>query len=155
MNYARAYTDAQIDLIAKMLAESKSSREIGLVVGVSRNAIIGIVHRNKRLREIGFKLPSGNAMRKSPKRRNVPEPVRSKAKPTRPKTATPPIEPEPIIETKLENLVPLMVLLEDLKPHHCRFPIGDPRFYDDFGFCGHAKSKGSPYCAAHRKITCV
>ncbi|MEQ8822768.1 MAG: GcrA family cell cycle regulator [Filomicrobium sp.] len=36
----------------------------------------------------------------------------------------------------------------DLEPHHCRWPIGDPK--GNFkGFCGCKKAPGSPYCEHH------
>lgn len=48
-----------------------------------------------------------------------------------------------------EAPVPMMLQLEDLRFNQCRWPFGDPR-EDGFGFCGHVKLQGSPYCAWHR-----
>jgi GcrA cell cycle regulator len=45
--------------------------------------------------------------------------------------------------------VPMMLALEDLGWNQCRWPFGDPQ-QAGFGFCGHAKLEGSPYCAWHR-----
>jgi len=36
----------------------------------------------------------------------------------------------------------------DLKPNHCRWPIGDPK-HKDFGYCGHPRLAGHPYCEPH------
>ncbi len=38
------------------------------------------------------------------------------------------------------------VKIEKLEPHHCRFPIGDPRHQQ---CCGIRRVPGSPYCAEH------
>jgi hypothetical protein len=40
------------------------------------------------------------------------------------------------------------VALVDLKPQHCRWPIGDP-VSGPFGFCGCARIETGPYCRAH------
>lgn len=42
------------------------------------------------------------------------------------------------------------VALVDLEYRDCRWPVGDPRD-PDFGFCGHIKEPGKPYCAHHQK----
>lgn len=44
---------------------------------------------------------------------------------------------------------PMMLALEDLRFNQCRWPFGDPQ-QPGFGFCGHVKLEGSPYCAWHR-----
>lgn len=41
---------------------------------------------------------------------------------------------------------PLNLSLNDLEPHHCRWPYGDGPFV----FCGHPKDEGS-YCAYHAR----
>lgn len=43
------------------------------------------------------------------------------------------------------------VRLADLSSAACKWPIGDTRDRD-FGYCGWAALKGSPYCAEHRAI---
>jgi GcrA cell cycle regulator len=45
------------------------------------------------------------------------------------------------------------VTLQELKPYHCRFPIGDPK-RSDFRFCGCSRvDDKKPYCAAHMTLT--
>lgn len=41
-----------------------------------------------------------------------------------------------------------VVTFAELEPHHCRWPIGDPR-NSDFRFCGCRRELSRPYCAAH------
>lgn len=40
------------------------------------------------------------------------------------------------------------VTFAELEPHHCRWPIGDPR-NSDFRFCGCRRVLTKPYCEAH------
>jgi len=42
------------------------------------------------------------------------------------------------------------VTMQELKEHHCRWPIGDPK-HSDFRFCGMPRLKGrnTPYCQEH------
>lgn len=50
-------------------------------------------------------------------------------------------------ETKVRPVVALL----DLEPHHCRWPIGNPRSAD-FGFCGaNRESPLTPYCCEHHR----
>ena len=44
-----------------------------------------------------------------------------------------------------------MIKLLDLKPHHCKWPIGDPK-EPDFAYCGVTRRAGSPYCPHHFSI---
>ena len=72
-----------------------------------------------------------------------------------------PIEPlPPRVEAKRAPIAPAIeaeplscerVTLLDLRPHHCRFPLGEPASAD-FGYCGARKVKGS-YCAAHARLS--
>jgi GcrA cell cycle regulator len=43
---------------------------------------------------------------------------------------------------------PKVLRIEDLEPHHCKFPIGDPQ-RQGFGWCGEARKIGLPYCEKH------
>lgn len=53
----------------------------------------------------------------------------------------------PVIEevTETDNT---SVTLLNAKEHHCRWPLGDPRF-STFRFCGVDKKSGSSYCCQH------
>lgn len=46
---------------------------------------------------------------------------------------------------------PNRVSLEDIKPHQCRWPLGDTAS-PDFRFCGADALPGQPYCAHHADI---
>jgi GcrA cell cycle regulator len=100
--------------------------------GVSRNAVIGKVHR------------LGLAGRAAPARAERPRAQRRTAI----HTAAPPpqiIEEDPI---KLDdgNFATVLTINDRM----CRWPIGDPA-ENEFHFCGHRPKAGSPYCEAHAR----
>lgn len=147
MNYW--YTN-NIEKIADMLREGKSASEIGAHFGVSRNAVIGLVHRNKELREIGFK--------RSPGPQNI-EKVRAisvaatrgknvrggKVSVNRLKAVAPPIEaPEPVDAPEPRNLT-----LMELTERTCRWPVNDG---GPFLFCGCEAGLDRPYCDFHTEL---
>ena len=43
---------------------------------------------------------------------------------------------------------PYQINVFNLEPHHCKWPLGDPRA-KDFTFCGHTRFKDRPYCEFH------
>jgi hypothetical protein len=47
------------------------------------------------------------------------------------------------------------LVLFDLAPSSCRYPFGDPRRPEEFGFCGATVKKGSPYCPQHHSVCFV
>jgi hypothetical protein len=77
--------------------------------------------------------------------------------------ATPrtPVEENPFLGTQqalegmtlMDRAVTKRVPLHALEPHHCRWPIGNPR-HPDFGYCGERKYTGHPsYCARHARMS--
>lgn len=116
--------------------------------GISRNAIIGKLHR------IGVPLllrPIDGASRRSYERRApAPKPVK---RAPRVGSVTgvryhhdgapqPASLPPPNIDD-----VP-RVAFSELEPWHCRYPVGDPQS-QEFGFCGLNREVGTSYCPAH------
>lgn len=150
-------TEAVREQIAVMLAEGLTGAQIASRFGVTRNAAIGIIHRDRRLKEIGFKRSPGpqnteKAIELSiaAKRRRVG--VRGgRISKNRVKVALPP------------QIVELLDEAPDLRgqfgaPHvagidmmmltecRCKWPLNDG---GPFLFCGEAKQPGRPYCAFH------
>lgn len=153
----RTYTEQECQLIEQMVRDGFSYAEIGNVVGRSRNAIIGYVHRHLFAKGIGFALSTG------PRKEGggyANRHAKSYYKPTgnrpgRPKgvvntdTLAPTQKRAPRPKMRAGIPVPdaLLIQLEDLRNDQCRWPIGDVG-EPGFGFCGHAKFRGS-YCEAH------
>lgn len=122
-------------LTASAIAASLSQQ---LSVPVTRNAVIGKVHRRHGVGALKRPAP----VRKEP--RAKPEPL------PRPRLRLVISNPAPAPEAA--SSPPGRLSLMELNPFTCRFPIGDPAS-DDFGFCGApVEASGAPYCPACHKI---
>ena len=143
------WTDERVELLKKLWAEGLSASQIAAELGgVTRNAVIGKVHRLQL---------SGRA-----KQNGGPRPHRARAA----RTARAP-RPMTIGNTalKLERApMPRRIPIEDivvpiplrksilaLNEKTCRWPIGDPTD-EDFSFCGHNPRESSPYCEYHARV---
>ena len=123
------WTEEVINQLKQMWNEGKSTGEIGKILGVSKNAVVGKAHR------------LGLESRPSPiKRSENVESGESKKKETKPK-------PKKAAEPKKEKKKDGVSLLE-LTSASCRWPIGDPKDAD-FHFCGKEVVPGKNYCEKH------
>ncbi|WP_293680755.1 GcrA family cell cycle regulator [uncultured Phenylobacterium sp.] len=135
---ASGWSDDRVTLLSKLwrdgLSASQIARQLG---GVTRNAVIGKVHR---LGLSGRRAPSAprtiapRPMRPRPPRRAAPSRL---AKAFRPDMAVAPAAPEG--PGLVDNLI-------HLAAHACKWPIGDPKT-PGFSFCG--RRADGRYCAAH------
>ncbi len=153
-----SWTDERVELLSKLWAEGLSASQIATRMGgVTRNAVIGKVHR------LGL---SGRA---TPSRSPRPRPRKTR-QPTHPSHVTqfrtqggaalnadmdelpqshPDPEPSPIHEVEIPPGERTNIL--SLTEHTCRWPIGDPGA-EDFYFCGRKPKTGMPYCDSHASI---
>src|SRR5258706_5297856 len=131
------WTDERVETLKKLWAEGLSASQIAAALGgVTRNAVIGKVHRLGLSGRV--KSPSSGAPR-ARKPRAHSHMLRVTRPSIRGNTALahayePDIEPEPEF---IDNVIPLgqrRSLLE-LTEETCRWPIGDPG-QPDFFFCG-------------------
>ncbi len=158
-----AWTDERVELLKKLWAEGLSARQIAdQLGGVTRNAVIGKVHR------LGLSgratTPRAKTMRPRKKR------VEAVVKPMVSRTASAAVNPRAAstnqsaglenfptaLMTPLDELViPLKdrITIETLKEHHCKWPIGDPA-EEDFHFCGHNRHEDGVYCEFHQAKAC-
>ncbi|MEO1105769.1 MAG: GcrA family cell cycle regulator [Pseudomonadota bacterium] len=163
---AMSWTDERIETLRKLWAEGHSASQIAdtLGGGVSRNAVIGKIHRLG----LSGRVKSTRTAQRRPAVRAKPAP-----KPAAPPPAaqprvmavgstvvkvvareTPEPEAAPVLEAapepRIAEVVPLHggVSLFDLKASSCRWPVGDPSG-DDFSFCGLKTNQGETYCTAH------
>jgi GcrA cell cycle regulator len=116
------------------LSASQIAKQLG---GVTRNAVIGKVHR---LGLSGRALPSAPRAAKAaiPRPRRAQPPIAARQRPSG-KPAPIPATPTPEGPGLVDNLV-------YLNAHACKWPIGDPKS-PSFSFCGrHADGR---YCRAH------
>lgn len=137
-----------VDLLIDLYHQNLSMSDIANHVGRTRNAVAGQI---RKLRAKGVELPS---------RRDYVPRKKVKAifasKPFVPKAAKPVADPEPIekpVRTRLKLVEsPTAVTMLELEPHHCKYPIGDPR-QSDFRFCGGMRLPDRPYCQEHTVLT--
>lgn len=133
------WTAKRIEALQKLWGEGLSCSQIAnRLGGVTRNAVIGKVHRMKLA-------PRATVSRlKVGRRRNRSDAPKPKPKINRNPEAVAQIEalralPDPVPHSA--------VTLMDLEPHHCRWPYGDPK--RELKFCGCQKVEGISYCEKH------
>jgi len=149
-----SWTDERVDLLKKLWSEGLSASQIaGRLGGVTRNAVIGKVHRlglsgratSTRLKSLRPRSRVPAAPKRQPRAR-----VAAGGSPALRALYHP--ETEPFRPTEDEIVIPLeeRKSLQDLTENSCRWPIGDPQS-SDFHFCGHKKVPGLPYCEVHSR----
>jgi GcrA cell cycle regulator len=151
-----AWNDERVDLLKKLWSEGLSAAQIaGRLGGVTRNAVIGKVHRlglsgrattsrqkNPRPR---IRVNAANAKRVAGKTRfgSIGNSALRTIYQMEAEAYTPPAE---------EMVIPLheRKSIQTLTECSCRWPIGDPQMAD-FHFCGKDKVPGLPYCEFHAR----
>ena len=165
------WTDDRVERLKKLWAEGLSASQIAAQLGgVSRNAVIGKVHR---LSLPGRAKAGGNSASRTPKRPVVAThstQARPQTTSFAPRTITRTVaRPSGATMLKEEVEVDLMELqvssssnnvvvpifkrvpLIRLTERTCKWPIGDP-LKEDFCFCGNDSPDNSPYCGFHQKL---
>jgi len=171
-----SWNDERVDALKTMWAEGKSASQIAKELGgVTRNAVIGKVHRlglsNRTATPAKPADKDVKAKASAPKPKPTTEAEPTRAEPSvaaEPRPApTPmrkaivpagqPLPPQPSqSEISAEALANLAAFerkakkldLMQLTERTCKWPIGDPAT-EDFWFCGHPTQSGKPYCEAH------
>ena len=159
-----SWTDERVELLRKLWLDGLSASRIAaeLAGGVTRNAVIGKVHRLGLSGRVKAQVPtSSNRTRvgKAPNTANrTPMPQRAVAMPMRGNTAlaiqhTP--APLPARQRGSDNnVVPMAenVTIMDLRESMCRWPVGDPSSAE-FRYCGGKAPIGDgPYCSFHSRM---
>ena len=148
-----SWTDERVEMLKKLWGEGLSASQIaGRLGGVTRNAVIGKVHR------LGL---SGRATTSRPRpqrsRNRIATPKRA-SKPRFAQSGNPALrslyqgEGEAYVSPAEEFEIPLeeRKSLQDLTEDSCRWPIGDPQT-PEFHFCNKNKVPGLPYCEHHSR----
>jgi GcrA cell cycle regulator len=135
------WSDAAVETLKALWGDPDfSAAIIAQRLGVTRNAVLGKVHR------LGLskpRTPRSSAGPVPPRRRRL---VRSAAV-----SSPPPHRPAAEWSESNPDVRPGLVShLEDLPRRACHWPIGDPQA-PDFAFCGRPAGTG-PYCAGHAAV---
>ncbi|WP_039759300.1 GcrA family cell cycle regulator [Bartonella queenslandensis] len=162
------WTYERVELLKKLWSEGLSASQIAAQLGgVSRNAVIGKVHRLK-LPGRGKTAPGSARTQKTPAgsspsspraRRNTStvSPINTSSINVEETALKTELLAEDVKEvdmsTKSNVVVPIsrQLNLLQLSENTCRWPVGDP-LSADFHFCGADSDENSPYCAFHAKL---
>ncbi|WP_421935480.1 GcrA family cell cycle regulator [Phenylobacterium sp.] len=132
------WTDDAVETLTRLWRQGDlSAAMIARRLGVTRNAVLGKIHR-LGLSQPRRPRPPGVAKPPRPAR---PRPVASARR--APASALVRTSPQPAAEIGPG----LVARLEDLPSRACHWPLGDPQA-TDFAFCGRRAATG-PYCPAH------
>lgn len=162
------WTDERVERLKRLWSEGLSASQIAAQLGgVSRNAVIGKVHR---LNLPGRAKAGGSTAAARTTKRPAPAAPRAATYPQRTATTTrtvtrpaggnmvkEEIEVDIFEEVRVAPsknvVVPISrrLALTELTERTCKWPIGDP-MTDDFHFCGCETSDTSPYCTYHGKM---
>ncbi|MEM8773738.1 MAG: GcrA family cell cycle regulator [Pseudomonadota bacterium] len=167
-----SWNDERVELLKKLWAEGQSASHIAKELGgVTRNAVIGKVHRlglsNRNGAggsDAGTKAKGGAkakaAAKPATKAKTKPEKEATPAPASRIKPIIPagqPLPPQPSANeidpaalakvNEIEKKAKKLNLME-LTERTCKWPVGDPAT-PDFWFCGLPVQAGKPYCEAH------
>ena len=148
-----SWTDERVELLKKLWSDGLSASQIAAELGgITRNAVIGKVHR---LGLSGRAKSASSAVARPRKARSSAHMMRMARPAVRGNTALAhayEIETEAVPES-IENVIPIgqrRTILE-LTEQTCHWPIGDPGS-TDFFFCGGNTVGGLPYCAYHARL---
>jgi GcrA cell cycle regulator len=161
-----SWTDERVELLRQLWLDGKSASQISaaLGAGLTRNAVIGKVHRLGLAGRVKTSSPSSSASSSVPRgpsnpRRVSPRPPSGggRMRVVRGNTALAMLSDTELDARPLrldeDVVVPmsLRVTIVELKEEMCRWPLGDPTTAE-FRYCGaHAPGVG-PYCAHHGKL---
>jgi GcrA cell cycle regulator len=155
---ATGWSDDRVELLTKLWGEGLSASQIAAALGggVTRNAVIGKVHR---LGLSGRAKPGAAATAPRAVKPRPVGPTGQVVEAVRPATvrdAEPLGRPAQPVDLRWADEVAAIpessrVSILDLRESMCRWPIGDPS-KPDFGFCGGRAVAGLPYCGHHCRI---
>jgi len=151
------WTDERVELLKKLWSEGLSASQIATQLGgVSRNAVIGKVHRLKLSGR-------GRASSTTPRAKKTAPSAPKAPRPSRPITtsigatalqarfdAEPDAAPAPRLASVVVPISRNLTLL-DLSERTCKWPNGDP-LAEEFSFCGNDVGEAGPYCGYHSRV---
>ena len=145
-----AWTSEMVKELEKMWQNGLTTNEIAKHLGVSKNSVVGKVHRLSLIarpspikkKEEEAQLPLVQPVKK-PHQKQKDE----SAKEVCPQESTPVLTEKPVTTKGC-------IKLSELNSHTCRWPIGDPKD-DHFCFCGNKVRAGQTYCDEHAAIAYV
>lgn len=147
------WTDEVVEELKKMWDRGMTTGQIAKALNVTKNSIIGKVHR---LCLTARPSPIKKNPRAGKEKKVKKEQAATIEKNVKKATETPskPAKETKAKSTNTETTHQCNVPLVKLDNHSCRWPMGDPRD-DDFCFCGKKIRTGQTYCEEHAAIAYV
>ncbi|MDQ0318824.1 GcrA cell cycle regulator [Pararhizobium capsulatum DSM 1112] len=163
------WTDERVEKLKKLWSEGLSASQIAAQLGgVSRNAVIGKVHRLSlpgRAKAGGTAATPTRAKRPTspPRAPNYAAarpaaPTRTVARPAGATVLKEEVDLDVMEQAEIQSVGSNVVVpmsrrlgLTQLTDRTCKWPIGDP-MKEEFHFCGNDSPDTSPYCTFHAKL---
>jgi GcrA cell cycle regulator len=160
-----SWTDERVEMLRHLWLDGKSASQISaqLGMGVTRNAVIGKVHR------LGLSGRTKSSAPAAPRIRQRSAPVHRPSTINRPSgmshggghavrgntalafNAEHLMEMQPVVYDDVVVPISPRVTIVELKEAMCRWPLGDPTS-PEFRYCGSQSQGTGPYCAHHGKM---
>jgi GcrA cell cycle regulator len=154
------WTDERVEMLRKLWSEGLSASQIAAQLGgVSRNAVIGKVHR--------LKLTGRGRATAAPARQKKPQAVAARAAPRPPRAPVATTigatalridyDAEPVARHYVRQAEDVVVPISrrlgliQLTERTCKWPNGDP-LSEEFSFCGNESGETGPYCTYHARL---
>ena len=143
------WTEDRVGALKKLWLEGQSASQIAkqLGGGVTRNAVIGKVHRLGLSGRAAPSQPARATFR--PSRPRPAQPTQAPSAPRRIEAVQPRPAAAPSVPAPMPDL-PGTATVMTLGAHMCKWPIGDPSS-NEFSFCGRRSSEGV-YCVEHARV---
>ena len=145
-----AWTDEMVDKLRQMWTEGKTATESAKELGVTKNSIVGKVHRLcLTARPSPIKSKDEEPVEKAEVEKEIPEEAEENIE-----VIAETVEPVKTEKVEKKHKNGCHVKLVELDSHTCRWPLGDPRD-EDFCFCGKKVRMGQTYCEEHANMAYV
>lgn len=154
-----SWTDERVEQLRKLWLDGLSASQIAaeLANGITRNAVIGKVHRlglSGRVKAPGTVSASAPRPAKPVNRPSPPRPIAPVVRGNTALAMKPRMAPAPIERPYEDVVIPISerVTIMELREAMCRWPLGDPT-NPEFRFCGARRTDGGgPYCGPHSRV---
>ena len=143
MSSISPWTSERIQSLIALWNEGLTTSEIGRRLGITKNAVVGKVHR------LGLKKRASPIRSRGITTQRAPQPARSETRAPQPASSEAPRPSADVVAAPpVRKRTGPVVLLDALKPGMCSWPIGEPGT-ESFHFCAEDIVPERPYCLEH------